>query len=437
MMPAIRIENLSKLYRIGRLAPTSYRTLRESVGEGLRSSWRRLRRVASRRPSSNGEDTTTPLWALRDISFEVGHGEVVGIIGPNGAGKSTLLKILSGITKPTAGGAWLHGRVGCLLEVGTGFHPELTGRENIYLNGAILRMSRREIARKFDEIVAFAGVEPFLDTPVKRYSSGMYVRLAFAVAAHLESEILIVDEVLAVGDAEFQKKCLNKMGDVARSGRTVLFVSHNMVAVQNLCGRAVLLAHGQMRCAGPCQDVLATYLNTRPAGAAADLQAYRTPGSIPILRAITLLDDGGQPAERFRTGGPVTIRIDYDSPVPLDAPVFGVEVEGLMGEKLFYLQTLAQHGPIARLPQRGVAYCRVPQLPLQPSSYKLSIYCSQRHVPGELDALERAVALEVDSTDYFGTGFMPHNSTGLFLVRAAWDFAAGDAAGPDNGRKEQ
>ena len=246
--PAIRVENLSKRYRITGGEKARYRTLRDTLSEAVRAPLRRLNR-----------GTTEDFWALKDVSFEVQPGEVVGIIGRNGAGKSTLLKILSRITKPTGGRVTINGRVGSLLEVGTGFHPELTGRENVYLNGSILGMSRREIASKFDEIVAFAEVEKFLDTPVKRYSSGMYVRLAFAVAAHLEPEILIVDEVLAVGDAGFQKKCLGKMQEVGQQGRTVLFVSHNMAAVEQLTELAVLLHVGEVLATGGSSEVIRRY----------------------------------------------------------------------------------------------------------------------------------------------------------------------------------
>ncbi|HEY8504719.1 MAG TPA: ABC transporter ATP-binding protein, partial [Gemmataceae bacterium] len=232
MRPAIRVENLSKQYRLGETLGSPYQTLRDALAEAAKAPLRRLFRRD--RPGVGG-GARGHFWALKDVSFEVKPGEVVGVIGRNGAGKSTLLKVLSRITEPTAGRAEIRGRVGSLLEVGTGFHPELTGRENIYLNGSILGMNRREIARKFDEIVAFSEIEKFLDTPVKRYSSGMYVRLAFAVAAHLEPEILIVDEVLAVGDAAFQKKCLGKMQDVTKDGRTVVFVSHNLGALQHIC----------------------------------------------------------------------------------------------------------------------------------------------------------------------------------------------------------
>src|SRR5436309_2553944 len=244
---AISISRLGKCYRLGELQ--KYRALRDVLSDSLRSPFRRK--------SSRSDQL---LWALKDISLEIKHGEVVGLIGRNGAGKSTLLKVLSRVTEPTTGSATIHGRVGSLLEVGTGFHPELTGRENIFLSGAILGMRKKEIELNFDSIVDFAEVAKFIDTPVKHYSSGMYVRLAFAVAAHLEPEILLVDEVLAVGDATFQKKCLGKMGDVAKAGRTVIFVSHNMAAIQNLCNVAHLLSHGEVVASGKTADVMARYL---------------------------------------------------------------------------------------------------------------------------------------------------------------------------------
>jgi lipopolysaccharide transport system ATP-binding protein len=248
---AIRVDHLSKRYKLGEREP--YKSLREVLAKAARVPFKRLNGKVSENPGT--------IWALDDVSFEVKQGEAVGIIGRNGAGKSTLLKVLSRITKPTIGRADIYGRVGSLLEVGTGFHPELTGRENIYLNGAILGMKRQEIQRKFDEIVDFAEIEQFLDTPVKRYSSGMYVRLAFAVAAHLEPEILLVDEVLAVGDADFQKKCLGKMDDVAKEGKTVLFVSHNMGAVQRLCKNGLLINKGKLSFNGDIDKVVQNYLN--------------------------------------------------------------------------------------------------------------------------------------------------------------------------------
>ena len=255
---AIRVENLSKEYRIGG-KQDAYKTLRDTLTHAFSSPFRRASKLL-RGQATGAAELDESIWALKEVSFEVKRGEVIGIIGRNGAGKSTLLKILSRITEPTTGKAQIFGRVGSLLEVGSGFHPELTGRENIYLNGAILGMSRHEIERKFDEMVAFAEVEKFIDTPVKHYSSGMYLRLAFAVAAHLEPEILMVDEVLAVGDADFQKKCLGKMEDVAQEGRTVLFVSHNMGAIAKLCDQAILLNEGQITTSGAINDVIAHYL---------------------------------------------------------------------------------------------------------------------------------------------------------------------------------
>jgi len=262
---AVRVESLSKQYRIG-ARQAGYRTIRETMTDLATAPLRRLRRLGQ--PSPENET----IWALKDVSFDVKKGEVVGIIGRNGAGKTTLLKILCRITEPTEGHAEIQGRVGSLLEVGTGFHPELTGRENIYLNGAILGMKRGEIDARFDQIVAFSEIEKFLDTPVKRYSSGMYVRLAFAVAAHLEPEILLVDEVLAVGDASFQKKCLGKMGDVAREGRTVLFVSHNLGAVEALCSTCMVLTEGHAEEFQSAREAIRTYLGGRASDGVAQLR---------------------------------------------------------------------------------------------------------------------------------------------------------------------
>jgi lipopolysaccharide transport system ATP-binding protein len=272
--------------------------------------------------------------------------------------------------------------------------------------------------------VAFAEVERFLDTPVKHYSSGMYVRLAFAVAAHLEPEILIIDEVLAVGDIEFQAKCFGKMGSVARSGRTVLFVSHNLQAVQNLCTKAVLLARGRVEAVGPTADVLAAYIRSVGQGAnGRPLAAHRTPGMTPVIREVCLRDGSGQTADRFPVGGAVTVEIRYDSPVPLTNPIFGVLVAAANGDRLFHLQTLSQHAPISAVPQRGVICCHVPVLPLQPGTYALSFTCSQLHVPGQLDFLDSATVLHVEEADFFGTGRLPPEQNGRFLVKADWSFA--------------
>ena len=310
---SIQVEALSKQYRIGE-RQASYKTLRETLTSSITGVSRRFvsffRDWGAR--SSNDDNM---IWALKDISFEIKPGEVVGLIGRNGAGKSTLLKILSRITEPTAGFAEIHGRVGSLLEVGTGFHPELTGRENIYLNGAILGMRRAEIARKFDEIVAFAEVDRFIDTPVKHYSSGMYLRLAFAVAAHLEPEILLVDEVLAVGDAAFQKKCLAKMDDVGRQGRTVLFVSHNMPAITRLCQRTILLGRGGVQMDGPSHQVAGFYLQSQAGNSAERVwpDVTKAPGSDVIrLRAVRVRGKDGRLAETVDIREPVGLEMEYD-----------------------------------------------------------------------------------------------------------------------------
>jgi lipopolysaccharide transport system ATP-binding protein len=303
--PIVQCEHLGKRYQIRHQQTQQYVALRDVIADTLRKplGWFGPN---GHEPAPSRED----FWALRDISFDVAPGEVVGIIGRNGAGKSTLLKILSRITEPTEGRLTLHGRVASLLEVGTGFHPELTGRENIFLNGAILGMSRAEIIRKFDDIVSFAGVERFLDTPVKRYSSGMYVRLAFAVAAHLEPEILIVDEVLAVGDAEFQKKCLGKMHEVSRGGRTVLFVSHNMGAIQTLCSRAVWLDQGQVRFDGEAGDGINRYLaQSGTAGAVTDAQP------MPLTEALQLRTFDLSP-RTVETGAPVRFTMTFAATAP-------------------------------------------------------------------------------------------------------------------------
>ena len=307
MPPVIRIENLSKSYRIehGRQRG-EYRTLRESLTDAATWPLRKLR------GQSNG--SVEEFWALKDINLEIQQGEVVGIIGRNGAGKSTLLKILSRITAPTTGRVELHGRVGSLLEVGTGFHNELTGRENIFLNGSILGMTKSEIQKNFDSIVDFSGIEKFLDTPVKRYSSGMYVRLAFAVAAHLEPEIMIVDEVLAVGDAEFQKKCMGKMSEVAKGGRTILFVSHNMIAVNKLCSRAVLLEKGQLMEDGlPC-SITNSYLSTTKISAAEVFwkDASKAPGNELVrFHAVRVRNDMEVITAEIDSTKPFKVEIEY------------------------------------------------------------------------------------------------------------------------------
>jgi len=310
---AIRLENISKKYRIGK-KQEKYRTLRDTLTEAVVTPFRRTGRLLHGRAAEAAE-LNEVIWALKDVSFEVKQGEVVGIIGRNGAGKSTLLKILARITEPTSGFAEVHGRVGSLLEVGTGFHRELTGRENIYLSGAILGMKWAEIDRKFDEIVEFSGVEKFIDTPVKHYSSGMYLRLAFAVAAHLEPEILLVDEVLAVGDARFQKKCLNKMEDIGQQGRTVIFVSHNMPAITRLCERAILLEEGQVIEDGPAHQVVETYLTLDTSTTA--IREWPDPekapgGKVARLRAVRVCLEDGRVVESVDIHEPFRVEMEYD-----------------------------------------------------------------------------------------------------------------------------
>jgi lipopolysaccharide transport system ATP-binding protein len=303
MQVAVSAEGLSKRYRIGQLR-RGYGTLRDAVAG-----------AAKRVLQHDHEHDYQEIWALQDVSFDVAEGEVLGVIGKNGAGKSTLLKVLTRITSPTEGRAEIRGRVGSLLEVGTGFHAELTGRENIYLNGAILGMKRREITRKFEEIVEFSGVEKFIDTPVKRYSSGMYVRLAFSVAAHLEPEILLVDEVLAVGDAEFQRRCLGRMEDYGASGRTVLFVSHNMPAVARLCDRAILLRGGRIELDGPASEVVAHYLQTESGSTSAHAwpeQATAPGDDLVRLREIRVVDERGDVMDAADVRRPVGIEIRFD-----------------------------------------------------------------------------------------------------------------------------
>ena len=315
--PAIRVEELSKLYRLGEIQE-SYKTFRDTLANFIFFPFRKVGRLLRGQTSLPKNEKNT-IWALKDVSFDIKPGEVVGIIGRNGAGKTTLLKILSRITEPSAGRAEIRGRVGALLEVGTGFHPELTGRENVYLNGAILGMKRVEIERKFDEIVAFAEVEKFMDTPVKHYSSGMYVRLAFAVAAHLEPEILVVDEVLAVGDLAFQKKCLGRMQDVGNSGRTVFFVSHNMPAITRLCQRALLFDEGYLIKDGPVKEVVSEYISRSlgASGTAEWMDSATSPGSFGFkLVAVSIIDQTGKPVSSLSIEQSFILKISYHVSIP-------------------------------------------------------------------------------------------------------------------------
>ncbi|HEX2188913.1 MAG TPA: polysaccharide ABC transporter ATP-binding protein [Longimicrobiaceae bacterium] len=387
---AIRVEGLGKRYRIPHARrPTM---LREALVERLRAAGG----VLAGRGRPPAEET---FWALRDVGFEVRRGEAVGIVGGNGAGKSTLLKVLSRITEPTEGDAWIRGRVGSLLEVGTGFHAELTGRENTYLNGAILGMKRAEIDRKFDEIVAFAGVERFIDTPVKHYSSGMYLRLAFAVAAHLEPEILVVDEVLAVGDAAFQRKCLGRMEDVAREGRTVLFVSHNMDAIQRLCSRCVLLDGGRVAALGESRAVVAQYLarggGEYAAGSWIDLAAVPRSGSGEVrFRAIRYGSPGPDGTGPAYPGGPLRFELVLDSDAEREVGSMAVSLRTPGGTLLINADVFAKGRTLRLRRGRNTVAVQVEDLPLNPGVYSLGLWTGDSFGPG-YDAVPGAFEIEV------------------------------------------
>ncbi len=418
---AITVDGLSKLYHIGPRRE-KYQTARQALTNALSAPFAAAGRLMGgfRRPRSQADKA---LWALKDISLDIRRGEVVGVIGRNGAGKSTLLKIISRITEPTHGWVRLRGRVGSLLEVGTGFHPELTGRENIYLNGAILGMRRAEINRKFDEIVAFAETEKFLDTPVKHYSSGMHVRLAFAVAAHLEPEILLVDEVLAVGDAAFQKKCLGKLGGVAQSGRTVMFVSHNMAAISALCTRAFLLADGQLAYTGSVNDAISQYLDvarqttTVPLADRTDRQGD---GRVRFT-AVTFFDEKGNEASQAVAGKALTIQLHY---VTADGqPARNVDMDvafyGPLGQLLFFCKAQLAHGNFDVLPPRGAVCVHIPKFPLSPGHYHYKLWCQSNRVTS--DRLEEAGTLAVEAGDFYGTGYLPtKNPDGIVMVEHSW-----------------
>jgi len=439
----IRVENLGKLYRIGQRG-THADDLRHRLNSALAYPFRKIWRGAGRRaqgagsgeqsaerekqgaesqtPESKtqtatdkGQRTKDALWALRDVSFEVRQGEILGIIGRNGAGKSTLLKILSRITEPTTGRAEIHGRIGALLEVGTGFHPELTGRENVYLNGMILGMTKAEIDRHFDAIVDFAGVEKFIDTPVKRYSSGMHVRLGFAVAAHLQPEILIVDEVLAVGDADFQKKCLGKMQDVSHSGRTVLIVSHNMGTITALCTRAVLLAEGRLEAIGSASQVVMTYLGRGAEHAAVrDFTSNGRPvgDELATLRRAWVEDASGRPIHEVDIREPFRVRMEYDlhTQTPL-SPYANIHVFDQRGEYVFVTAS-RNYGDGGDRPGRYQAECCIPGNLLNDGCYFLGLALTFTHNGIHVSFFERdAICVNVrdpvlDTVDSLRLGYV-------------------------------
>lgn len=413
---AIRVEGLGKMYRIG-AAQERYVALRDVLSSQVRRIGRRIfRRHSSAVPAFSD------FWALRDVSFDVPRGECVGIIGRNGAGKSTLLKVLSRITEPTTGGFRCRGRIASLLEVGTGFHPELTGRENIYLNGAILGMQRAEIRRKFDEIVAFSEVEKFLDTPVKYYSSGMYTRLAFSVAAHLEPEILVVDEVLAVGDAEFQRKCLGKMESIAHGGRTVLFVSHNVTAVRRLCSRGVVLRHGRIICHADIDAAVEAYLGEFAGERHPDLAARTQRGGNGQVRIVGFeaLSDTGAPLAALRSGDKVTFRLTCrtEQGAQFDNVVASVGIGEPGGA---YLLLLRSNFGAQALTVRDDTHidCTVNDLPLADGVYSVTLFLAH-HDHEVLDSVSDAARFVVEGGDFFGTGSRGLPGVCRTLTRADW-----------------
>lgn len=412
----ITVENLSKQYII-RHQRDRDDGLSHVIEAAVRAPFRWLR---SRREQIR--KGTEEFWALNDVSFSIKQGEAVGIIGRNGAGKSTLLKLLSRITEPTTGQIRYKGRVSSLLEVGTGFHPELTGRENIFLNAAILGMKRSDITRKFDEIVAFSEVEKFLDTPVKRYSSGMYVRLAFGVAAHLEPDILLVDEVLAVGDAAFQQKCLGKMGNVVNEGRTVLFVSHNMAAIASLCTRGLLLEGGRLKLSDSPQLVIEEYLAKARDDAGVPLserEDRKGNGRLRFTR-VSILNQRNEVIDTVVSGQDISIALEYDIPTceTLYKTAVQIKFSGAVGQPLFACFTRAAVSESLTLEPGSCLLCRIPHLPLRAGVYTFTIWCTVAETLE--DHVLQAGTLTVVEGDFFGTGKFPGKETGEFLVRHEW-----------------
>lgn len=416
MKPAISVHNLSKQYRIGK-KPSRDNNLTENIRRQVQTAWDKVSRLVT--PNKEFEKDES-FWALKDVSFEVQPGEVVGIIGRNGAGKSTLLKILSQIVEPTSGHAEIRGRMGSLLEVGTGFHPELTGRENIYLNGAILGMKRDEITKKFDEIVAFAEVEKFLDTPVKRYSSGMYVRLAFAVAAHLEPEILIVDEVLAVGDQAFQQRCLGRMRDISRDGRTVIIVSHQMASLKHLCTKAFCLKQGQVVLNGPARNVIAEYeqLNRvsmkQHTGALSEVNTHRR--SRIIFQSVNILDKDNSPVDSILLGETLRIQININPQGTLESPKIGIGIDDILGQRMLTVHTPVSTDVTSRIQQPCTVLCEIPQFPLAPGDYTMKLALTDRNC--EVDAVDQALLFTVQDGDQFGEGRAFHR--GVCIAPSNW-----------------
>jgi lipopolysaccharide transport system ATP-binding protein len=415
--PIIIAEGLGKAYQLGHKVDRNA-TFRDALIGAFSSPLKRLKaRIGE--PTSSADT----FWAIKDIHFEVNQGEVLGLVGRNGAGKSTLLKVLSRITEPTEGKAILRGRVASLLEVGTGFHPELTGRENIYLNGAILGMRKTEIDRKFDQIVEFAEVTKFLDTQVKRYSSGMYVRLAFAVAAHLEPEILIVDEVLAVGDANFQKKCLGKMGDVVKDGRTILFVSHNMDAVASLCTHTLMVQGGRCGERLTPDEGIKQYLALSSEGGQLPLaQKPRTQNKKrpPIFVGLNITGESGHP-NVVECGGKVTFEIEVaDCDDLKTGAMCGIAITNDRGARIAFFHTLYHGGFTFKGSNHARFTCTVPSLPLTPNGYFIELVMADGY--GIIEKVERADRLDVVFADVLNTGKIPNNHQGYVVWPAEWEY---------------
>jgi len=416
----IQVERLSKKYRIRHQRPERYVALRDVIAD-------RIANLLRPAPAAGEHIDVEDFWALKDVSFEVKRGDVLGIIGRNGAGKSTLLKVLGRITEPTGGRAVIAGRVASLLEVGTGFHPELTGRENIFLNGAILGMSRAEIRSKFDEIVDFAGIEQFLDTPVKRYSSGMYVRLAFAVAAHLEPEILIVDEVLAVGDAQFQNKCLGKMSDVAKRGRTVLYVSHQMAAIENLCRTGLLLERGQVKFLGSAREAIAAYSRSDEGDSKQQslLQSADRRGNGALrFTEMRIFDADGKPLKTLVSGGTAVIEFGMrNAPHAVHHQLHvSIGVDNALGQRVTTWSTSYVGGDFPSTPAGDFTVrVRLPKLALMPGIYSFHLFSTIR---GDVaDWLLPAGSFAVEAGDYYASGQLPGVRDGVFISDHAFELA--------------
>ncbi|MCG8346490.1 MAG: ABC transporter ATP-binding protein [Chloroflexales bacterium] len=415
---AVQVENLSKCYKIGKRE--NYYALRDVLTDMMAAPFQAAAARLKGQPRDKQKGGIH--WALDNICFEIRTGEIVGIIGRNGAGKSTLLKILSRITKPTTGRARIYGRVGSLLEVGTGFHPELTGRENIYLNGAILGMRRHEINRKFDEIVAFSEIDKYLDTPVKRYSSGMYVRLAFSVAAHLEPEILIVDEVLAVGDASFQQKCLGKIEGVAREGRTVLFVSHNMGAVRQLCTSAILLRQGQVVAQGKARKIVddyLTFLSSSRKGKSLEAAPERSGDGRLLFTSGYLQNEANEEIETPIAGQPLNIVFEYIAKEDLSQVMIFFTIFNHLGVAVTrcHINSIGQKLSIPK--GKGKIVCNIPRLPLPKGRYRVSL--ASRDNFDKLDLVPSACVFDVGTSTFFQTSHMPPTEFSTVLVDHSWE----------------